>query len=93
MNRHCSGYRLACPVLISRPWGPDREWDADDQPCEALVHVTLDGERGTDNLWIEDYDSECGHEFEDLTVAQQEQMTKRAIEESRDQAMDRLARG
>ena len=89
MNRHCSGYRLSCPVLVWRPWGPDHAYDADDQPCEALVHVTLDGERGT--AWIHDYDPECGHEFDDLTPAQQEEQTKRAIEESRDRELERLA--
>ena len=28
-----------CPVLYTRKWGPDHDWDADDQPCEGELEV------------------------------------------------------
>jgi hypothetical protein len=74
--------------LIGRPWGPDGLYDADDQPCEATVHVTLDGEKGTGQVWIHDYEPECSHEWDTLTPAQQDLATRAAVEESVDAAMD-----
>lgn len=90
VNRHCSGYRIACPKPQGRPWGPDGAYDADDQPCEATVHVTLDGEKGTGDLWIDDYDPECAHEWEDLTPAQQDAATRAAIEQATERYQDEL---
>lgn len=95
MNRHCSGYTIACPALVTRPASyRGAEIDADDQPCEASVWVTLDGERGTGDAWIAEYVPDCGHEYEDLTPGQQERATKDAIDASIEQVLDNLhARG
>jgi hypothetical protein len=92
VNRRCSGYRIQCPALVGRPWGPDNAYDADDQPCETMVHVTLDGDRGTADVWIEEYEPECSHEYDELAPGEQEEALRRAIEVSLETAMDRLGR-
>ena len=79
MNRHCSGYRLTCPVL-----NDEREI------CGSWVVVTLAGDRRDGSVWIEDYFPECEHDLDDLSPAEQEQMLQRAIEESAWKAEDQM---
>ena len=78
MNRHCSGYTIACPKM-----------GEDDTPCEGSVWVTLDGEKGAGDVWIHEYEpQECAHEWGDLNPGEQDQATRDAVQESIDKAMD-----
>ena len=85
VNRRCSGYRLACPVVTG-----NGEHVGEDQPCEATVLVSLEGDWRTGEVWIADYEPECDHEYEDLTTGQQERMLEAAIEDSRWKAEEQM---
>jgi hypothetical protein len=70
-------YRIACPKVGD-----------EDIPCEATVTVTLASERVESGLWIEDYDPECAHEWDDLTPGEQDEATDFAIEVATEHAIE-----
>lgn len=62
----------ACPVLVTRKWGPDLEWDADDQPCEGDVILTYDVGKGPDEMYLQEDSPTCanGHEMTEKVLSE-----------------------
>ena len=50
----------ACPVTVSRPWGPDYAYDGE-APCEAAVHMEYEVGTGADEFWPVKDGAACDH--------------------------------